>query len=185
MRAQPFRGPRAWLLGRSATCGSKARLQLRCWSPTVRPRASPSSPLAWRPQIRNEFALASVLGRAAVVPGIWVGLDSWWGVHSGIIPGSSHTDLPFLAPVDHVLDIKWQACRLPPASCSAPPAGTSATGRACCLPAAPQREALNGGCRTGRVTKLPTAAAGWTRKERRSRSWRSLVPASTGVRAAS
>lgn len=59
------------------------------------------------PQLRNQFALATILGRAAVLPALWSGLDRWWAPHGGEIPGSNHMDLPFLTEADFILDVAW------------------------------------------------------------------------------
>ncbi|PNW73352.1 hypothetical protein CHLRE_14g629000v5 [Chlamydomonas reinhardtii] len=57
-------------------------------------------------RLRQGFAIASVItGRALVVPELWAGLDRWWAPHSGRIPGA-HFDLPFVCPLDHLLDLE-------------------------------------------------------------------------------
>jgi hypothetical protein len=55
--------------------------------------------------LRAQFAIATILGRAVVLPQIWCGQDRWWAPHSGVIPGSEFT-LPFPCPADHVLDLE-------------------------------------------------------------------------------
>lgn len=43
-------------------------------------------------QLRHAFALASLSGRALVIPQLWCGLDRWWAPHTGAsLP-------PFLPP---------------------------------------------------------------------------------------
>ena len=56
-------------------------------------------------QIRVGMALATLLNRTLVIPELWCGADRWWAPHGGIIPGSS-LHLPFLCPLDHVLDLE-------------------------------------------------------------------------------
>lgn len=34
-------------------------------------------------QLRHAFALATVTGRALVIPQLWCGLDRWWAPHTG------------------------------------------------------------------------------------------------------
>lgn len=55
--------------------------------------------------LRAELAIATILGRAAVLPQLWCGQDRWWAPHSGVIPGSNF-ELPFPCPADHVLDLE-------------------------------------------------------------------------------
>lgn len=56
-------------------------------------------------RIRTAMAMATVLGRALIVPQLWCGQDRWWAPHSGTIPGSSF-ELPFQCPMDHVFDLE-------------------------------------------------------------------------------
>ncbi|GFR44270.1 hypothetical protein Agub_g5475 [Astrephomene gubernaculifera] len=57
-------------------------------------------------RLRIAFAISSVvLRRALVVPEVWCGLDRWWAPHAGRIPGAKF-DLPFVCPLDHVLDLE-------------------------------------------------------------------------------
>lgn len=56
-------------------------------------------------QIRNALAVAQQLGRTLVMPKLWCGFDRWWAPHNGKIPGS-HTELPFLCPMDHVFEVE-------------------------------------------------------------------------------
>lgn len=57
--------------------------------------------------IRTLFALGTALGRAVVMPKLYCGMDRWWAPHDGIIPGASSLDLPFVCPLDHVMDLEW------------------------------------------------------------------------------
>eukprot|EP00798_Chlamydomonas_sp_ICE-L_P025303 gene25303-10957_t len=54
---------------------------------------------------RNAMAIATVLGRAVVMPQLYCGLDRWWAPHAGTIPGSKF-GLPFPCPLDHVFDLE-------------------------------------------------------------------------------
>jgi hypothetical protein len=66
----------------------------------------PSPPLLPPPsQLRAAFALATVLGRAVILPELWCGLDRYWAPHPGTLPGSRFK-LPFLCPADHILDLE-------------------------------------------------------------------------------
>eukprot|EP00955_Chlamydomonas_euryale_P002942 31121-Chlamydomonas_euryale.AAC.1 len=56
-------------------------------------------------RLRSALAVATVLGRALVVPELWCGLDRWWAPHAGTIPGSNF-ELPFQCPLDHVVDLE-------------------------------------------------------------------------------
>ncbi|KAI8466122.1 MAG: nucleotide-diphospho-sugar transferase-domain-containing protein [Monoraphidium minutum] len=56
-------------------------------------------------QLRHAFALATILGRAVILPDMWCGLDRYWAPHAGTLPGSSFK-LPFLCPADHILDLE-------------------------------------------------------------------------------
>lgn len=56
-------------------------------------------------QLRNAFALATILNRTLILPQLWCGLDRYWAPHSGTLPGSEFK-LPFVCPADHVLDIE-------------------------------------------------------------------------------
>ncbi|GAB4813810.1 hypothetical protein N2152v2_000856 [Parachlorella kessleri] len=56
-------------------------------------------------QMRAQFALAEVFGRAAILARLWCGMDRWWSPHAGVIPGSK-LDLPFQCPSDHVLSLE-------------------------------------------------------------------------------
>lgn len=55
-------------------------------------------------QIRTALAIASLLGRALVMPPIWCRLDRLWFGHPGVLPGSL-TRQPFICPLDHVFEI--------------------------------------------------------------------------------
>eukprot|EP00958_Prasinococcus_capsulatus_P001137 scaffold104_cov375-Prasinococcus_capsulatus_cf.AAC.16 len=55
-------------------------------------------------QFRNAMAVAMALGRTLVMPPFVCGYDRWWAPHYGRIPGS-YPDLPFVCPMDHVLDL--------------------------------------------------------------------------------
>lgn len=57
--------------------------------------------------IRTLFALGTALGRAIVMPKLYCGMDRWWAPHDGIIPGASSLELPFVCPLDHVMDLEW------------------------------------------------------------------------------
>lgn len=54
-------------------------------------------------QIRDALALAQALGRTLVLPKLYCGWDRWWAPHNGRIP-NSNLDIPYLCPMDHVLD---------------------------------------------------------------------------------
>jgi len=56
-------------------------------------------------KLRAGFFLATILGRALVLPDLLCGFDRWWAPHDGTIPGSE-LDLPFHCPADHVLDLE-------------------------------------------------------------------------------
>eukprot|EP00878_Enallax_costatus_P007175 GHUV01007519.1.p1 GENE.GHUV01007519.1~~GHUV01007519.1.p1 ORF type:complete len:671 (+),score=160.19 GHUV01007519.1:272-2284(+) len=56
-------------------------------------------------ELRNAFALATILNRTLILPPFWCGLDRWWAPHAGTIPGSEFK-LPFICPADHVLDLE-------------------------------------------------------------------------------
>ncbi|KAL4439682.1 hypothetical protein ABPG75_002683 [Micractinium tetrahymenae] len=56
-------------------------------------------------QLRAAFAVATITGRAIVLPRLWCGMDRWWAPHDGTIPGSG-LELPYLCPADHVLDLE-------------------------------------------------------------------------------
>lgn len=56
-------------------------------------------------QIRQAMAIATVTGRALIMPEIWCGLDRWWAPHPGHIPGSNF-DLPFICPMDYIFDLE-------------------------------------------------------------------------------
>lgn len=60
-------------------------------------------------QVRDALALAQALGRALVVPKLHCGWDRWWAPHNGRIP-NSNLDLPYLCPMDHVLDPEARGC---------------------------------------------------------------------------
>lgn len=49
--------------------------------------------------------LATILGRAVILPELWCGLDRYWAPHAGTIPGSNFS-LPFVCPADHILDLE-------------------------------------------------------------------------------
>lgn len=55
--------------------------------------------------LRALFALATITGRAAVLPQLWCGFDRWWAPHAGWIPGGEFP-IPFECPSDHVLDLE-------------------------------------------------------------------------------
>ena len=44
--------------------------------------------------------------RAAVMPGLFCGLDRWWGPHDGHIPGTRLPQLPFMCPLDYVFNLE-------------------------------------------------------------------------------
>ncbi|KAG1662326.1 hypothetical protein FOA52_011484 [Chlamydomonas sp. UWO 241] len=56
-------------------------------------------------RVRSAMAIATVLGRAVVIPELWCGLDRWWAPHRGTIPGSEFK-LPFQCPLDHIYDLE-------------------------------------------------------------------------------
>jgi hypothetical protein len=56
-------------------------------------------------QLRSALAVATVLGRAVILPRLWCGMDRYWAPHAGVLPGSKF-DLPFVCPADHVLDLE-------------------------------------------------------------------------------
>jgi hypothetical protein len=56
-------------------------------------------------QLRALFALATITGRAVILPALQCGMDRWWAPHGGIIPGSA-LELPYLCPADHVLELE-------------------------------------------------------------------------------
>lgn len=60
-------------------------------------------------QLRNAFALASILNRTLILPPLWCGLDRYWAPHAGTLPGSEFK-LPFICPADHVLDLESKSC---------------------------------------------------------------------------
>ena len=49
--------------------------------------------------------ILQALGRSIVIPQFYGGMDRWWAPHDGTIPGSA-TRLPYLAPIDHFLDLE-------------------------------------------------------------------------------
>ena len=57
--------------------------------------------------IRALLALATATKRALVMPKIFCGLDRWWAPHDGIIPGAGGPNLPFICPLDHVMDLEY------------------------------------------------------------------------------
>lgn len=70
----------------------------------LRPR--PSAPTHCPPpQMRHALMLATILGRAVILPELWCGLDRYWAPHAGTIPGSNFS-LPFVCPADHILDLE-------------------------------------------------------------------------------
>lgn len=69
-------------------------------------RSSPSPhPLPSPRQLRQAFALATILSRAVILPEVWCGLDRYWAPHAGTLPGSKFK-LPFICPADHILDLE-------------------------------------------------------------------------------
>jgi len=57
--------------------------------------------------IRSLIAIGIATKRAVVMPKIFCGLDRWWGAHDGIIPGAGGPQLPFICPLDHVMDLEY------------------------------------------------------------------------------
>ena len=55
-------------------------------------------------QIKTAAAIAKQLGRTLVLPPILCGLDRVWFPHYGRFPGSTFA-LPFICPVDHVINM--------------------------------------------------------------------------------
>ena len=62
--------------------------------------------------IRTLFALGTALGRAMVMPKLYCGMDRWWAPHDGTIPGSE-LELPFVCPLDHVIDLETLSADYP------------------------------------------------------------------------
>ncbi|CAI7752766.1 unnamed protein product [Closterium sp. NIES-53] len=55
--------------------------------------------------LRSALAIATILNRTLVLPATWVRYDRIWFPHPGILDGTD-TPQPFLAPVDHVLEVQ-------------------------------------------------------------------------------
>lgn len=71
-------------------------------------------------QLRHAWAIAGALNRTLIIPELYCGLDRYWAAHDGIIPGSKF-GVPFICPLDHVLDLEQCAS----APLSVPPSLTA------------------------------------------------------------
>lgn len=69
-------------------------------------------------QLRHAWAIAGALNRTLIIPELYCGLDRYWAAHDGVIPGSKF-GVPFICPLDHVLDLEQCAPR--PSTCRCPP----------------------------------------------------------------
>ncbi|KAG1680607.1 hypothetical protein FOA52_015056 [Chlamydomonas sp. UWO 241] len=66
-------------------------------------------------RLRTALALATITGRAVIMPPIWCEVDKYWSqMLNGNIPGTSFKK-PFICPLDHVLDLEahWAREDLP------------------------------------------------------------------------
>ena len=62
-------------------------------------------------QLRHAFALASLTGRALIIPQLWCGLDRWWAPHTGApsaLPAPSRLHPP--SPPSHAARPPLLAC---------------------------------------------------------------------------
>ncbi|KAK9856777.1 hypothetical protein WJX84_001335 [Apatococcus fuscideae] len=57
-------------------------------------------------ELRHALAIASALERVLIVPPMWCGADRYWAPHDGRIFPSQLPALPFICPLDHVLDLE-------------------------------------------------------------------------------
>lgn len=56
-------------------------------------------------QVRDVFAMAATLNRTVILPKLMCYCDRYWGpVDACRIPGAPQTRLPFVCPLDHVLE---------------------------------------------------------------------------------
>lgn len=78
---------------------TSARGLHRAWSPSA------SAPPAPEVQLRSLLALAVGLGRVAILPPLWCGMDRYWAPHPGKLRGAAMR-LPFVCPADHVLELQ-------------------------------------------------------------------------------
>lgn len=71
-------------------------------------------------RIRTGLALATITGRALIMPPIWCEIDKYWApLDDGNIPGSTFKK-PFICPMDHILDIEASWGRVMPAEVFGP-----------------------------------------------------------------
>lgn len=57
------------------------------------------------PGIHRAIPVVQVLGLGIIIPQFTAGQDRYWAPHSGVVPGSK-VDLPYKAPLDHILDLE-------------------------------------------------------------------------------